>query len=136
MTDFFIFISEQFVLVSVLLVLIYLFILNEKRRGGKTLSCNQLTQLLNKDEAVLVDIRDAADYNTGHIVNAVHMPFNKVNDRWEELLPHKDKQVVLVDKMGQHTGAAGNILRSKEFQVCRLGGGMMEWQGQNLPVVK
>lgn len=136
MADFFIFISEQFILVSVLLVLIYLFIFNEKRRGGQTLSCNQLTRLLNDDQAILIDIRDAADYKAGHIVNALHIPFNKINDRWEELLPHKNKQIVLVDKMGQHAGSAGTILRSKEFQVSRLGGGMAEWQGQNLPVVK
>lgn len=136
MADFFIFISEQFVLVSVLLVLIYLFIFNEKRRGGKTLTTNQLTRLLNSDQAVLIDIRDAADYNAGHIVNALHIPFNKINDRWEELLPHKDKELVLVDKMGQHAGSVGAILRGKDFQVSRLGGGMTEWQGQNLPVVK
>ena len=136
MADFFIFISEQFILVSVLLVLIYLFIFNEKRRGGKTVTCNQLTRLLNSDQAVLIDIRDAADYNAGHIVNALHIPFNKINDRWEELLPHKDKELVLVDKMGQHAGSAGAILRGKDFKVSRLGGGMTEWQGQNLPVVK
>lgn len=136
MADFFIFISEQFILVSVLLVLIYLFILNEKRRGGKSLNCNQVTQLLNQDKAVLIDLRDAAEYSAGHIVNALHIPYNKISERWEELLPHKEKQIVLVDKMGQHSGAAGNILRGKEFQVGRLQGGMAEWQGQNLPVVK
>ena len=136
MADFFVFVSEQYILVSVLLVLVYLFILNEKRRGGKSVSCNELTRLLNQDQAVLVDIRETADYNIGHIVSALHIPFNKINDRWEELLPHKDKQIVLVDKMGQHSGSAGAVLRAKEFQVSRLGGGMSEWQGQNLPVVK
>jgi len=117
-------------------VLIYLFIFNDKRRGGKTLTCNQLTRMLNRDEAVLIYLRDAAEYNAGHIVDALHIPFNKINDRWEELLPHKAKEIVLVDKMGQHAGSAGTILRGKEFQVSRLGGGMAEWQGQNLPVVK
>ena len=138
MADIFIFVTQTkpFILLSILLVLIYLFVFNEKRRGGKTLTCNQVTRLVNGDEAVLVDLRDAAEFNAGHIVDALHIPYAKINDRWEELLPHKDKQIVLVDKMGQHAGAAGAILRNKEFQVSRLGGGMMEWQGQNLPVVK
>ncbi|MGQ9424972.1 rhodanese-like domain-containing protein [Gilvimarinus sp. F26214L] len=134
--DFFIFISEQFWLIAAFLVLLYIFFWNEKRRGGRTLTSHELTRLMNNDEAVLVDIRESADFNAGHIVNAIHLPFNKVNDRWEELLPHKDKLIVLADKMGQHAGTVGNTLRKKEFKVGRLQGGMTEWQNQNLPLVK
>jgi len=134
--DFFVFISEQWILVSVLLVLIYLFIWNEKRRGGKTLSPHEVTRMLNKDEAVLVDVRDAGEFKTGHIVDAINIPYNKINERWEELLPYKDKQIVLTDKMGQHAGAVGTTLRLKEFDVARMRGGMTEWESQNLPVVK
>lgn len=134
--DFFVFISEQYWLVAAFLLLLYVFMWNEKRRGGKTLSAHELTRLMNRDEGVVVDIRESADYNSGHIVNAVNIPFNKVDSRWEELLPHKDKMIVLADKMGQHAGSVGSNLRKKGFQVGRLQGGMMEWQNQNLPVVK
>lgn len=134
--EFFIFISEQYVLVGVLLVLIYLFVWNEKRRGGKTLTTHEVTRLMNNDEAVVVDLREAAEFKKGHIVNAINIPFKRVDERWEELLPSQEKTIVLVDKMGQHTGSVGSILRGKEFTVGRLGGGMVEWQNQNLPVVK
>lgn len=134
--NFFTFISEQYILVSILLVLVYLFIWTEQKRGGKKLGFNEVTRLLNKEEAILLDIRDAAEYKTGHIVNALNIPHNKVNERWEELLPYKEKLIILVDKMGQHTGSVGTILRGKQFQVGRLTGGMTEWQSQNLPVVK
>lgn len=134
--EFFTFISEQFWLVAAFLILLYVFIWNEKRRGGKTLSAHEVTRAMNKDEAVVVDVRESADYKTGHIANAVNIPFNKINDRWEELLPYKEKLIVLVDKMGQHAGSVGNTLRGQEFQVARLQGGMAEWQNQNLPVVK
>ncbi|MGH1471862.1 MAG: rhodanese-like domain-containing protein [Cellvibrionaceae bacterium] len=95
-----------------------------------------MTRLINSDEAVVVDVREAADYKAGHITNAINIPFNRINERWEELTPHKGKTIILVDKMGQHTGGVGNTLRTKEFQVGRLGGGMSEWQNQNLPVTK
>ncbi|MEX1033354.1 MAG: rhodanese-like domain-containing protein [Cellvibrionaceae bacterium] len=134
--EFFIFISEQFWLVGAFLILLYLFIWNEKRRGGQTLSTHEVTRLMNKEEAILVDVRDPADYKAGHIVNAINIPFNKMNERWEELLPYKEKQIVLADKMGQHAGSVGNTLRGKEFNVGRLQGGMMEWINQNLPIVK
>lgn len=134
--EFFIFVSEQFWLVAAFLVLVYLFILNEKRRGGRSVTTHELTRLMNKDEAVVVDVREPADFSAGHIVSAINIPHNKINDRWEELLPQKARLIVLVDRMGQHAGSVGNTLRKKEFQVARLQGGMMEWQNQNLPVVK
>lgn len=134
--DFFTFIIEQYLLVSLLLVLIIVFFWNEQKRGGRKLTTSELTRLLNRDEAVLVDLREAAEFKAGHVVDALNIPYNKINDRWQELEPHKEKLIVLADKMGQHTGSVGNILRGKEFQVARLSGGMAEWQNQNLPVVK
>ncbi|GAB1265814.1 rhodanese-like domain-containing protein [Aurantivibrio infirmus] len=134
--DFFVFISEQYLLVSALLVFVYAFIWNEKRRGGKTLSIHEVTRLVNKDEALLVDLREPADFKKGHIVNSINIPFNKINDRWEELTPSKEKTIILVDKIGQHAGSVGNTLRTKEFNVARLSGGLAEWENQNLPLVK
>lgn len=134
--DFFIFVSEQFWLVAAFLILLYLFILNEKRRGGRSLTAHELTRLINNGEALVVDVRESAEYSAGHIASAINIPFNKINDRWEELLPQKSKLIVLVDRMGQHAGSVGNTLRTKDFQVARLQGGMMEWQNLNLPVVK
>ena len=134
--DFFIFFSEQYILVGALLILIYIFVWNEKRKGGKTVTTHEMTRLINSDEGVIVDVRESADFKAGHITNAINIPFNRINERWEELVPYKEKTIILVDKMGQHTGGVGNVLRAKEFTVGRLGGGMSEWQNQNLPVAK
>lgn len=134
--DFLAFISEQWLLVSVFMVLLYAFTWTEKQKGGKTLSSHAATRLLNSDSAVLVDLRETSEFKAGHIVGAVHIPHNKVADRAGELEPHKGKILILADKMGQHAGHAGRALKEKGFDVCRLEGGMMEWQNQNLPVVK
>jgi rhodanese-related sulfurtransferase len=48
----------------------------------------------------------------------------------------KDKVLVVVDQYGQHAGSAGKLLSSEGYDVRRLSGGMVEWRGQNLPVVK
>ena len=70
------------------------------------------------------------------LVDAVNIPHAKINDRIGELAGHKDKTIVLVDKMGHHAGAAGRILKAKGFEVNRLDGGMTDWQSNNLPLVK
>ncbi len=54
-----------------------------------------------------------------------------------ELEKHKEKPLVLVCKMGQHSGAIGKKLAAQGFTgVRRMSGGMMEWQNSNLPLVK
>lgn len=134
--DFIIFLTEQWLLVAMLALLVYVYFWREGAKAGVTLSIHQMTALINKGDAVLIDIRDAAEYKAGHIVDAINLPHNKLEKEADALAKHQGKTLVLVDKLGQHTGAAGRLLRAKGFDVARLGGGMAEWQGQNLPLVK
>ena len=134
--DFFVFISEQWVLVSVFMVLLYAFAWTERAKGGNPLNAAELVRLMNADEAVLIDVRDAAEFQGGHIAGAVHLPYNKIAGRISELGKYREKTIVLADKMGQHAGAVGKILSKDGYKVRRLSGGMSEWQNQNLPTVK
>lgn len=122
-------------LVSLLCVLVYAYAWTEKAKGGKSLSTHGMTLLVNKGDAVVVDLREAAEFKNGHIVDAINIPHNKVAERMSELAKFKEKTVILVDKMGQHTGNAGRTLRKEGYEVNRLEGGMSEWQNQNLPLV-
>ncbi len=136
MENILIFVSEQWMLVSVLIVLVAAYFWTEGRKGGSTLSIHSATRIINNGEAVVVDLREAKEFKAGHIVDAVNIPHNKLAEQLPQLEGHKSKTLLLVDKMGQHTGAAGRTLKSKGFEVSRLQGGISEWQGQNLPLVK
>lgn len=134
---FFQFLAQQWILVAALLSCVALLMYHESRRGGRSLTPQQLSMLINREQAVVVDLRDAKDFSKGHIVDARNIPYNKVNDRLGELDDCRDRPVVLVCRMGQHSSAVGKTLAGKGFQqVYRLGGGMTEWQHQQLPVVK
>jgi len=134
--DFFVFISEQWVLVSIFVLLIYAFAFSERIKGGKPISSHEVTRLMNSDQAVLVDIREAKDFGEGHVTHAINIPFTKLDSRLTELEKHRGKVVVVADKIGQHAGAAGKKLRNAGFEVRRLQGGMTEWSSQGLPLVK
>ena len=134
--EFFTFVSEQWLLVSLLLALIYLYAWTEKRKGGASLSIHSATRLINQGEAIVVDLRDNKEFKQGHIVDAINIPHNKVSDQMAQLEKHKDKVLVLVDKLGQHSGSVGRLLKTRGFNVSRLEGGISEWQNQNLPLVK
>lgn len=134
--DFFEFFSTQLPLFGLLAVLVAAFIVLERKRAGAVLSHHEVTRMLNRDEAVLLDVRDKKDYAAGHITDALNIPFAKLKDRMSELEKHKAKTIVIADKMGQHGGAAVKQLSEAGFQAARLQGGMVEWQAQNLPTLK
>lgn len=134
---FFDFLAEHWTLAAALVVCVMLLLFHESRRGGRSLSPNQLVQLVNAEQAVVVDLRDPADFRKGHIVDAMNIPYAKLDERIGELEALRERPLVLVCKLGQHSSAAGKKLLGKGFtQVSRLGGGITEWQSSQLPLVK
>lgn len=135
--EFFVFVSEQWLLITTLAALMFVYAYRERIKNGRPIPAHEVTRLLNSESAVLLDVREAADYKAGHISGALNLPYRKVATEGEQLLqPHKDKIIVVVDKMGQHAGAAGRTLGNKGFDVRRLAGGVSEWQNQGMPLVK
>lgn len=131
------FIGNHYILVGLFVALLVAFIINEGKQGGAAIGASNLVRLINKQNAVVVDIRDSKEYKVGHIAGAINIPYASLESRASELEDHKDKPVVVVCKMGQNAGAAGRKLKALGFQdVRRLSGGMSEWTAASLPVVK
>ena len=131
------FLAQEWLLVSVLLGLACLLMWLESRKGGASLSPAQLTQMVNNEQGVVLDVRDDADYKTGHIVGAINIPHAKVQAQLNTLEKHKTEPVIVVCKLGQHSGAVSKTLKAAGFErVFKLSGGMGEWQGSQMPVVK
>ncbi len=130
------FLSQQWLLVVALLSVVVMLFLHESRQSGPAVSPQQAINLVNSEDGVFVDLRDAGDFGKGHIVGAVNIPAAKLAERMVELDKHKDKPVVLVCKMGQQSSAAGKQLKAAGFnQVYKMTGGMMEWGNSQLPTV-
>lgn len=135
--EFFVFVSQEWLLITTLAVLMFVYAYRERIKNGPPIPAYEVTRMLNKEEAVLLDVREAADFKAGHISGALNLPHTKVAAEGEQLLePHRDKIIVVADKMGQHAGAAGRTLGQKGFNVRRLAGGVSEWQNQGMPLVK
>lgn len=130
------FIAQEWILVSILAVLVVGYYWRERSISGLPLTTHEVTQLMNREQAVVVDLRESGDYRAGHIVSSINLPYSKLIQDSSELAEHKDKLLVLVDKLGQHSGAAGRKLTKEGYQVRRLSGGISEWLAQNLPVIK
>ncbi len=131
------FVSNHYILVSAFVFLLVAFVINEGKQGGAAITPTNLVNLVNREGAILLDIRDPKEYSAGHIAGALSMPVSSIDARIGELESEKGKPVVLVCKMGQQASATGRKLKALGFEnVRRLSGGMAEWTAGSLPVVK
>lgn len=104
--------------------------------GGKwVVDPRGATELLNREEGVVVDVRPMADFSKGHIINAINIPMNSLKNQMAQLEKHKEKPIIVACRSGAQSAAASKILRSSGFErVYNLKGGILAWQSRNLPV--
>ena len=88
MQKFLIFISEQWLLVSLLSAAIVALAWLENRRAGPSLTSQALTNVVNREDAIIIDLRDKAEFDAGHIVDAINLPFNQWQSQY-----NSDKRV-------------------------------------------
>ncbi|TBU87429.1 rhodanese-like domain-containing protein [Phytopseudomonas dryadis] len=130
------FATTHFVLSGLFVIILALLIFTELRKGGQSLSSRELTALINSEQGVVIDVRNKKDFAAGHIVGALHIPYDKLASRIGELEKHKAKTLIVVDALGQQAGSAARELKKAGFTAAKLSGGIATWRGDNLPVVK
>lgn len=105
--------------------------------GGPWVNTLAATQLINRSDALVVDLRSAQDYAKGHILGAKNIPLADLERRAGELDRHKAKPVILHCGDGNRAGGGVATLRRKGFDsVHNLAGGYAAWQQAGLPVEK
>ena len=128
---------QQWIILLLLFFTIGMLVFHESQKSGPSVSPQQAINLINSEQGVFVDLRDAGDYKQGHIGDSVSIPFAKLKASEGQLNAYRDKPVVLVCKMGQHSGPAGKQLRAAGFEkVYKMAGGMLEWSNLQLPTVR
>jgi rhodanese-related sulfurtransferase len=137
MDRFFQFLLNHWILTGLWLGLFITLIVYLKAKAGSALSPHQTTLLVNRQDGVILDIRDKKVFEGGHIVDAVNIPQAKLKERLPELEKYRDKPLVVVCQMGHQSGEVVKLLEENGFTtVSRMSGGMTEWQSQGLPAVK
>lgn len=106
-------------------------------RGIKEVNSAGALQLINHKGAVVLDVREPGEYESGHVLNAKLVPLGKLKERMGELEKYKGSPIVVVCRSGNRSGTACFILGKQGFsQAYNLAGGVQAWQKANLPLEK
>lgn len=111
--------------------------LGDKVNGMRRVSPQETVNLINREKAAVVDIRDTDVYNKGHIVGAISLPAAELPNKLKRIEKYKQKPMILCCASGQQSPKLGALLAKEGFtQVYFIQGGMAEWQTVAMPTVK
>ncbi len=137
MAQFIEFIGNHPILAGMWAVTLLAIIVYHARAASRSVGPQQAVMLINREGAVVVDIRDRKEFDQGHIAGAINIPLLKLKQRMSELNRHKDKPKLIVCKMGQQSGAAAkSIEEAGHDNVVRLAGGISEWTARSFPLIQ
>jgi rhodanese-related sulfurtransferase len=114
-------------------LLTYSFILGDKG----SVDPSSATVMINQRDAAVIDVRPAADFAKGHIINAVNVPMNGFKKQTGALSRYKSGPVIVNCRSGSQSQAACHVLRKAGFdEVYNLKGGILAWESANLPLTR
>ena len=106
-------------------------------RPGHEVGPLEAVQLINRRDAVVLDVRSAAEFKSGHITNARHVPEGEIDARMKELEKVKAKPIIVSCGRGNRSVNVANRLRKLGYaEVFSLRGGISAWQQASMPLEK
>lgn len=109
----------------------------QRTQGQTQVSANDAVRLINNG-AVVIDVRPAAQYEKGHIVDARNIELSRIeSDPAAAVKKPKNKPLLLVCDNGLGASKAAKLLRKAGYDgVFSLKSGLSAWRAENLPLVK
>jgi len=105
--------------------------------GGPHVDTTQATQMINRQDALLLDVRELAEWNQGRVLGARHVPAGELDTRADGISKKKDKPVIVYCESGARSSGAASVLRKHGYtNVHSLAGGYTGWRAAGLPVEK
>jgi len=102
--------------------------------GGNNLTPMQATLLLNREDALLIDVREASEWSAGHIPNSRHIAASQLEKQIHEIEKFKSRPLIVNCQSGNRSSSACGTLKKHGFErVYNLAGGIGAWREAGLP---
>jgi rhodanese-related sulfurtransferase len=108
-----------------------------QQRDKSLLSPLEATLLINREDAIVVDVRDQGEFDQGHLPNARHFPLADLERRVTELEKFRDRPLIFYCASGTRTVKAIAALKKAGFEkLYNLRGGLYEWEKAGQPTTR
>ena len=112
-------------------------LLNRGASGVTNVAATEAVMLMSRGKPLILDVRDATEFATGHIQGAKNIPIAELAGRIKEIEKFKDKPVLVHCQKGMRAKGACSILKAQQFsQLNNLQGGLDAWVEAKLPLIK
>ncbi|URJ25073.1 rhodanese-like domain-containing protein [Candidatus Blochmannia ocreatus (nom. nud.)] len=134
------FIQQHMILCAIWIVLLVLVIstsINNWIFRNSEIKSNKAVLLINKKNAIVIDIRNKDDYKSGHIINSLHILISDIkNNNIYKLKKFKKSPLIIVhdNNIIAHS-VRRNLCKLKFEEVYVLHGGIIGWKTGNFPVL-
>lgn len=106
-------------------------------RAGNEVGTFEAVQLINRRDALVLDVRDTGEFAAGHVAGARHIPEAQLAERIKELEKYKSRPIVVTCRTGSRAPVVSAMLRKLGFADANaLRGGIAAWQQASLPLEK
>lgn len=121
--------------VAVLLLIMFVELLRAKRNVFN-INPTQATQLINHDNAVVIDIRQQEAYRQGHIIGSQLIISQEIRQNLKKLEKFKNRPIIVVSNMSSESQKIAALLLKQGYNAYSLNGGMRAWSDAQMPLVK
>jgi len=105
--------------------------------GGPWVNTARAIELINREDALMLDVRDSGEYQAGHILGARNLPLARIEEGAGELAKKKERPLIVYCEGGERSAKAAAALKRQGFgNVASLSGGLGAWRQAGLPVEK
>lgn len=107
----------------------------QRGRGFKVVTTSEAVQMINRDDARVIDVSPSAEFNKAHIGEAVNIPMSGLDKPDKKLTKLLDSPLLVTCKSGQSAQqAAGKLAKLGAGNVAVIRGGTTQWLADNYPV--
>ena len=126
-----------FIALGVVLGLLVWNLLASQISGIKSLLPQEAIFLVNREDAIILDVREENEYAQGHILNSVHIPLSTLSSKTGRIEKYRSRPIIASCMSGNRSGQACNLLKKNGFEkMHNLKGGIIAWQNASLPLTK
>jgi len=132
------FLFENIFLVGLIIISgVLLFFPKVLSRDNKVLGSKEVTLLINREPAMLVDVRSEADFRAGHITNAINIPLDQIEVQINKITSNSKKNIIVYCQKGVRSAQAFRLLNKLGLpKLFTIEGGLDAWLKNNLPIIE